>query len=240
MKILNNVEYHVDKINGKFDKDKFNIYFHKNFQGDCNYVNDCVSILDNPQPTEDTVRGALMWGTGYGGDLDYKIKISNCIFSSSISVTIAHPTTGYDKNVVILKKVSKNFNDVLITRKEIEGLYKLCRNKKEKKDMHNKTMMACISMLLDTHKGLKVNYQGKSQLIPTEGINKIKNVLFSVSNLEEITKHIDFLISNKKRYLDVELNESQSSQTTAQFHKGLNNDIVVLEEFKNTFSPIFF
>jgi hypothetical protein len=106
----------------------------------------------------------MIWGLGYPGEgLDYAIKAggesaSDSMFSSSLKVMIAHPKTGLDTDVVILKKYSKNIEDVYITEKEVRALFNLCKTPVEQKLINESTMMGCIDMLWRSYVGLNIDF----------------------------------------------------------------------------------
>lgn len=213
-------------------------YNHKNFQGDPSYLSDAVDILKGlKQPTKTQVRNAMIWGIGYGGDLDYAIKAggetnSDNMFSSHLSVTIAHPKTGYDTNVVVLKKYSKNFKDVLITEQEVRELYKMCQTPEETKKIKKSQMEAGICLLLRSFRGQKINISGKRKFATQKQIDQMKEFLFEVGTKDAIASHIDKMISRREADLDVSLNEELSCKTTEEFHAETREAIEQLQEFK--------
>jgi len=253
----NNNTYYVNGLSGEL-KQKYNsannqwkesilfnnspvfIYNHKNFQEDPIYLSDAVSILtDLIQPSESKVRSAMIWSIGYGeGDMSYSIKSggdnnSESHFSSSLSIEIAHPTTGEDTRVVIMKKYSKNFNDVLITEKEIRDLYKLCSTPKEK-ELHNDSQMeGGIYFLIKIKYGHKVNVGGKKIIADQNLEEKFKQLIFENSTPNKIEKHIDSMIKHREYDLTTTLMEGSSS-TTEEFHEQAKKHIKILMDLKNS------
>lgn len=213
-------------------------YNHKNFQGDPMYLSDAVEILKGlKQPTKTQVRNAMIWGIGYGGDLDYAVKAggetnSDNMFSSHLSVTIAHPKTGMDTNVVVLKKYSKNFEDVLITEQEVRDLYKMCQTPDETKKIQKSQMEAGICLLLRSFRGQKINISGKQKKATQKDVDQMKEFLFNVGSKDAIEAHIDKMISRRKEDLKLSLNEELSSRTTKEFHADTHAAIEQLQEFK--------
>ena len=104
------------------------VFFAKHLTADVYPAAEMRSWLDDKkQPSESKVRRALIWS--YDSFGDYSIKsgggaVADSIFISHLKMTIADPRTGDDKDVVILKKYSNKFNEVLITVDEIERLQK--------------------------------------------------------------------------------------------------------------------
>lgn len=87
------------------------------------------------QPSENEVRKALIKtlaiNTGDGVSEKYMLKAgggtaSDSIYISSFSMLTSDAKTGYDKWVVVMKKYSTDFSDVLITYKELYSLLELC------------------------------------------------------------------------------------------------------------------
>lgn len=262
----NGSKYYVDGISGDLKKeyDSKNkswregvlfknspvlIYNHKNFQEDPIYLSDAVDILrDLTQPSEGIVKRAMIWGVGYGDYLDYMIKCggdnnSDSFYSSSLTVEIAHPVTGLDTKVVIMKKYSTKFSDVLITEKEIRDLHKLCRTPKEQELNKISQMEGGIHFLMKIKYGHKVNVGGKEIFADNELEAKFKQLVFENSTPQKIESHIDSLIKNRERDLSSTLMEGSSS-TTEEFHQKARNHIKALQELKssllNEYSPCDF
>lgn len=252
----NGMKYYVDGISGDLKKelDSTNkgwkqqvlfknspvfFYNHKNFQEDPTYLSDAVSILTElTQPSESTVRRAMIWSIGYGGDMDYMIKSggdnnSESLYSSCLTVEIAHPVTGLDTKVVVMKKYSTKFSDVLITEKEIRDLYKLCRTPKEQ-ELHKVSQMeGGIHFLLKIKYGHKVNVGGKEVYADKELEAKFKQLVFENSTPQKIEDHIDSLIKNREKDLSTTLMVGSSS-TTEEFHQKARNHIKALQELKSS------
>jgi len=252
----NGFKYYVDGISGDLKKefDSANkgwkeqvlfknspvfFYNHKNFQEEPDYLSDAVSILtDLTQPSEGTVRRAMIWSIGYGGDMDYMIKAggdnnSDSFYSSCLTVDIAHPVTGEDTKVVILKKYSTKFSDVLITEKEVRDLYKLCRTPKEKELYKVSQMEGGIHFLLEIKYGHKVNVGGKEVYADKDLEAKFKQLVFENSTPQKIEDHIDSLIKNREEDLNVTLMVGSHS-TTEEFHQKAKDHIKLLQEFKSS------
>lgn len=249
MKVItyNHKEYFVDGVpthlqkkldisspNILFDEDKpVFFYNHKNFQENPIYLNDAISILkDIEQPYERKVSYNMLWGLGYGESLDYAIKAggeseSDHMFSSHLKVTVADEKTGLDKDVIILKKYSKEFFEVLITEKEVLNLYGLCKTPKEKELIDVSKMEGYIYLLLKCLRKEKIQINNNIKLASEKQIEKIKEKL-SQCDRNSIKKHIDMLISRKKEYLKVSLDEKLSSITTKEYHSNIKKDIKYL------------
>lgn len=252
----NGLKYYVNGISGDLKKefDSANkgwreqvlfknspvlIYNHKNFQEDPDYLGDAVSVLEDlVQPSEAVVRRAMIWGVGYGEGMDYMIKSggdnnSESFFSSSLTVEIAHPVTGLDTKVVVMKKYSTNFNDVLITEKEVRDLYKLCRTPKENELHKISQMEGGIHFLMRIKYGHKVNVGGKEVNASKELVATLKKLVFENSTPEKIESHINSLIKNREVDLTVTLLEGSGS-TTEEFHQRAKNHIKLLKELKDS------
>ena len=101
----------------EFAKRKINIVFSKYFTEDTDVAAESRSWFnDKKQPSQSQVKNALIWS--YDGYNDYQIKagggaVSDSIFISNFKTTISDPKTGDDKDVVVLKKFSTDFNNDL-------------------------------------------------------------------------------------------------------------------------------
>lgn len=194
------------------------------------------ALVDITQPSIHKVRGAMIWQTGYDGNM-YSIKSggetkSDSMYSSSLTTEIAHPKTGLDTEIVLIKKFSKNFKDVLITEKEIRDLYEMCMTPKQKKNKKNQTMLGATKMIIDIFEGHKVNISGREVIASKRQLDLIKKCLFESASHDEIMAHMDSLIQKRSRYLKVSLNEEQSSCTTKEFHEGIKKQVENLEKVK--------
>ncbi len=117
---------------------------------------------DLKQPTEAQVRRAMILII----DEDYAIKsggesASDNIYSSSLKWMQAHPVSGLDYEPVIIKKWSTNFNDVLITFKEIEELWNLTITPEEKEEENIDTIIGCLGMLVGNCRVNKHDMKGR-------------------------------------------------------------------------------
>jgi len=254
---LNNKTYYIDGVSGAL-KELLNraskerkeallfeqpeaicFYNHKNFQGNPDYLGDAVGILENvKQPTAQQVRHAMIWGLGYPGEgLDYMIKAggesnSDSMFSSCLKVMIAHPKTGLDTDVVVLKKYSTKIEDVYITEAEVRELYKLCQTPEETKKINQTKVEGAIGMLWRTFQGFKVNISGNNRIATKKHVEMMTQFLFEVGTPEAIEIHINRMIKNQTRNLSTTLNEEASSQTTAEFHATARERLALLDNFK--------
>lgn len=139
--------YFVNQVPAEFEKqpewllaqNKVNVFFAKHLN---EYVHPAAEMRswfnDKNQPTESQVRRAMIWGYDQFGD--YQIKsgggaIADNIFISQLKITIEDPRTGFDKDVVLLKKYSNNFDEVLITIDEVQKLEDLTESKARKNSM---------------------------------------------------------------------------------------------------------
>jgi len=214
-------------------------YHHKNFQEDETYLGDAVGILENiKQPTANQVMRAMIWGLGYPGEkMDYMIKAgggskSDSLFSSSLSVMIAHPKTGLDTDVVILKKYGKNIEDVYITEKEVRALYKMCMTPKEVKQHKISQMEGGIYFLVRIMNGHKINVGGSEVLATEAQRQQMVQLVLDNGTAKEIEDSINSKIKYREKDLDVELDERYSSSTTDEYHEITRRQIKVLEELK--------
>ena len=180
-------------------KDNVRIYYHKNLKTEDD-VNDATDILKNiKQPTEATVRRAMMWQTGLSGEKpDYIIKsgggaASDSIFISQLFVLTNNPKTGLDQRVPVLIKYSTNFKNVLITKDEIKSLWKNNLSEKQIKQSKQRELEASIWVLTGTSITVERNGKNKSVVLnkSDKEWNIIYNRLFEISDKNSILKYID-------------------------------------------------
>lgn len=175
----------VEVVEYEFAKRNINFFNAKHFHNGDDIIAQTRSWLDDKkQPTEGQVRQALIWSyDSYG---DYKIKSgggsqADNIFISSLKTEIAHPKTGYDTEVVILKKYSTSFNDVLITVKEIEALLNLSATPRQKEFIKKREMEGLFHGLFlhQRERKIKCAKTGKRVLIPAHLAEKFYSQLLS-------------------------------------------------------------
>lgn len=190
------------------------IYNHKNFQGNPDYLGFAVDILrDVKQPTKNQVDRAMIYSIGYPGEKpDYMLKAggesqSDSMYSSSLTVMIAHPKTGLDTHVVILKKYSTKFEDILITEDEVRALFKLCQTPAEAEHIRKDKMVSALSLLWRSFQGFQINISGKKQVATPEHDKQMREYLFNNATTEEIAKHLDTWIERRTKDLDTKLVE---------------------------------
>lgn len=154
---------------------------------------------DKKQPTEAQVKNAMIWSyDSYG---DYQIKAgggskSDNIFVSHLRSTIADPVTGNDKDVVILKKYSNNFKDVLITIKEVEALQKLTESSKVRESRRKDNYRGAIGFLFRCELlGKYADSNGTE--VPAETIEKMYKITRDHASEAEINEQIDHIIKVK-------------------------------------------
>jgi len=157
---------------------------------------------DKEQPTENQVRAALIWGYDQYGD--YQIKAgggsaSDSVYVSSFKSTIADPS-GNDKDVVILKKYSKNFKDVLITIAEIQALQDATETPQVRKVREKDNLRGTLSYLM--------RYEAGYEKVSAQGEKTIQQVYRQLANQEdgatseEINKYFQDVIKNAQEDIE--------------------------------------
>lgn len=155
------------------DLDTICIYFHKNLEAEY-ALNDALSFWDGiKQPTESEVRNGMI----VLKDKDYAIKAgggsgSDNMFESSFRIEIANPKTGEDMYVTVLKKYSKVFEKVLITRDEIEKLFEACMSPKQVEDKRKNNVYGICHILYrnETKRPVTVYGHGGKRLVKKQEI----------------------------------------------------------------------
>jgi hypothetical protein len=114
-------------------------------------------LSDLKQPSEKQVRDAMIFlmqdNCGDGGFNRYAIKAgggsaADSIFSSSLSIQISNPANGEDQWVVLMKKYSTEFKDVLITYDEIHSLFDKCSTIEQKNGRDLDSVKAIIGLFM--------------------------------------------------------------------------------------------
>lgn len=105
------------------------------------------------QPTEREVKRAMIWGDGG----DYSIKagggaISDCAYTSVLKGLISDHQ-GLDKEILVIKKYSTDFQDVLITAGEIEALERALMTKPARSKALYDDLCLTIRLLISHYRG---------------------------------------------------------------------------------------
>lgn len=171
-------------------KSKVTVYHHKHMiQGEMNNMGVVNHFFHNlKQPTKSDVLRALIliinedYALRQGGD-----NMSSSDFSSSFKITIADPKTGLDKDVVLIKKWSNVFSDILITAEEIRELFKSNLSAKEKAIVDHQNMISTLAFTLRALKGYKVNIGGTNKKASKANIDMLINACskFPLKNIDE-------------------------------------------------------
>jgi len=217
--IVNGVKYYVDglpeemlkKLKGRdigeqefyLANNNVNIVNSKYFTEELDVAAESRSwFKDKEQPTENQVRAALIWGYDQYGD--YQIKAgggsaSDSVYVSSFKSTIADPS-GNDKDVVILKKYSKNFKDVLITIAEIQALQDATETPQVRKVREKDNLRGTLSYLM--------RYEAGYEKVSAQGEKTIQQVYRQLANQEdgatseEINKYFQDVIKNAQEDIE--------------------------------------
>lgn len=177
--------YFVNQVPEEFEKKpewflaqhKINVFFAKHLN---EYVQPAAEMRswfnDKNQPTESQVRRAMIWGYDQFGD--YQIKagggaIADNIFISQLKITIEDSRTGFDKDVILLKKYSNNFDEVLITIDEVQKLEDLTESKARKNTMRLHLLPSMLREIIRWEKGVKSMGNGKGDWTEAN-INQMK------------------------------------------------------------------
>jgi hypothetical protein len=210
--------YHIDKLpvaegktksSTRLKKDDYMlanektfIFFKKNIH-DFEIANEMRDFFHRiKQPSESKVREAMIIII----DEDYAIKSggdskSDHIYSSSFKWMQASPTTGEDIEPVLLKKFSKNFEDVLITLEEIEFLILNSLTEKEKIQKAKNDVESMITFLARTIQRGKYNESFFTTKTKPYTIEFKERVLSKIKNLDKNNYAVDF-IESRIEYLN--------------------------------------
>lgn len=221
-------------------------HLHQGFE-DISFIRGFFKDLE--QPSEDTVRRAMIFQisdqTGQEGpENKYCLKAgggskSDSIFSSSYSILIADPQTGYDKSVVLLKKFSTRFADVLITAEEISDLFEIVASPAQKAARDNEFAMDIIGLLMASMRSGKVHYsKGNAKTLTpallTDLITKNKPKA-PIRSFEHAFSYFE------KRFTDnlkIEIVEDDPKVNRTQQYRQINQDSLKhLSNLKRMFLP---
>jgi len=166
---------------------------------------------DKKQPTENQVRNAMIWSyDGYG---DYQIKSgggtkSDSIYISHFKTTIADQKTGNDKDVVILKKFSTVFSDVLIYIDEIQELQDLTESQEVRNIRRSDHLGGVVSVLIRHEAGWPTADGGKKKkMAPQEWIDDLYKELLDEYDKEEINEYLDKIIEMLQKEMETPISK---------------------------------
>lgn len=183
---------------------------------------------DKKQPSEAQVRRACIWSfDSYG---DYSIKsaggsVSDNIWVSHLVITIADPKTGLDKNVVILKKYSTNFADVLITIAEVQALENATESRARREANRRQLLPSLMREIIRWEKGITSIGNGKGDWTKAN-IDQMKKQCREDYSLEEISDCLARLADYAKTFE----NRSLLGGTGAEFLAYVAREIYKLPE----------
>lgn len=189
----------------EFAKRKINIVNAKYFTEDTDVAAETRSWFNEKQPTENQVRNAMIWSYDQFGD--YQIKSgggsdSDHVYVSHFKTTIANPTSGNDQDVIILKKFSTVFNDVLVTIDEIQELQDLTEIQKVRDYRRYDNLRGIVSVLIRHEAGWPVSDKKK---VPKEWIDNLYTELIEEYDKVEVNKYLDELIDKIKEDMGREI-----------------------------------
>lgn len=165
-------------------------------------VSQFFSDIKGQLPTDQQVRQAMLLKISTGGgavegsgvELAYKLGGDNASshdYSSSMTVEIADPKTGYDKRVVIMKKYASNFKDVQITADEIRGLEQMFMSDERKKQSQMENLGYAMREMIRVH---ALGYKDRKQNI--DGWAKFLKQNFSKDEVTRAFEQIKYSYYN--------------------------------------------
>lgn len=211
------------------------VYNHKYMmQGDFSnegIVNGFFSDLK--QPNKSKVDQAMLLVI----DEDYALKAGgechgDSQYSSSYKILIADPKTGLDKEVVVMKKWSTNFQDIIITAKEIRELFRANLTQKQKRTVLQDDLRCHLAFTFKAFQGFKVNWGGKYRKVSSD---ELKMLLATCRDFprSKVEAFIDDLIARRLHDATLAIVEDQPGVNKTQQHKERNLQTAAkLEEFK--------
>lgn len=213
---------------------KVKFYNHKYTQGDSSVVAQVRSFFDGiKQPTEALVRRAMVLVI----DEDYALKsggesASDRIYSSSLKIMIADPQTGFDKDVVLLKKYSTVFEEVLITPEEISDLFEACLTSTEKVGVLKDESFSILNELTRWKRGVKSTFTDGDRVMPLEFaikmVNKYKGRGITLEMYQNALKHrVEWV---ERDFETTIIEDDPNRNKTKEFHNNARATIKALNE----------
>jgi hypothetical protein len=186
------------------------------------------------QPTKNIVDKAMILII----DNDYAIKHcgeskSDSIYCSSLKWLQANPKTGLDYEPIIFKKWSTNFNDVLITFKDIENIFETTLTNAEKNLKLINTTRSLIGELFRNYKINKhTNVNCPSDKILLFLKNVPKNIKLEQYQLILDKKEKDYNWFNKSESCILDKNNKPCIIESKKYVENLYNELVILKNIK--------
>ena len=185
--------YYHDKISTKYDEEPHS------------------TILDDirgmKQPSESTVRKALIWSQHYPGEKHhYAIKsggesASDRLYESDYCPTIIGPD-GNDLRILLIKRYQKEFKNVLITEALVTELYKSCQSKKQQYLQTRSDARSFVFILFGSCASIR--RRGKNHIKGAEDWSREKTFEVLWNQYGE-NKYYEDIISQKEKQINASL-----------------------------------
>ncbi len=223
-------------------------YNHNNLQGSPSYVAVANGILseiandmvNNPVTAErmDTAL-CISYGRCYQIAKKFECRGSFTYYACQLKLTVAHPVTNFDTEVIILTKESRNLQDCIITANEVDKLYKEQMTASESVKYNKQKLAGAVPLLFRAFCGTpmkshRIVFEPNHKMVKSHDTLRVTMLpaLLKIAPKSKIYEVIDGMIANRNNDLKRTLNESQSCQTTAQWHEGIRLKIKSLKLFK--------
>lgn len=198
-------------------------------------------------PSEDQVRRAMILqlsdNTGEGPENKYSIKAgggsaSDSIFVSSYSILVAHPKTGEDTWVVLMKKYSTRFSEVLISYEEIKNLFDLVATKAQKKERDAEYARDCVSLLLrGVNHGSVPSSKGNSKKCDQAFITAFLENNFNKASSEQWESALDFFNKRLHEELTHQFEEQPGRDVNFEHRTSVHKKIKSLARVRQYIFP---
>ena len=207
--------------NWELAKRKVNFYNHKYTNGEADTVAQLRDLYkDIKQPTKQHVREAMILIINE----DYALKsggesASDSMYSSSLCIWIADPKTFEDKKVVLIKKYSTKFEDILITMPEIEVLFEGSLTSQEKEGVLQGEAFSIVRELEVRELGGKSNFKDGQSIMTVEFANiMLNNYKKRGVTTEMYNKAIVSMVGYLQKQLNYEIVEDVVGKNKTQEH----------------------
>lgn len=229
-------------------RNKFNFFnpkhLHNGFQ-DLEWVSGFFKDLK--QPTENDVRRAMLLSisdySGDGSDHRYCLKagggsMSDSQYSSSLSILIANRKSGLDQWVVLIKKFSTVFSEVIITYQDIHALFEMIATAGQKETYNLDQAKGIVGLLYRAVHTGKMNYTTGRKRISEQEIERLIETVKGQQKATHLQTAINRIEDNLKRELTYELIENQPGDN-ARYKARTKEQLRSIQKLRTLFFPEF-
>jgi hypothetical protein len=171
-------------------QNKVNVFFARHLDEFTYPAAEMRSWFPKTQPTETQVSRALLWASDQFHDYGIKAgggAIADKQYSSHLKITIADSNTGLDRDVVLLKKYSQVFSEVLISIDEVQLLEDLLEPPARRAANRKSLLLSLLREIIRWFKGVKSMADGKGDWSEKHIGQMMKQIAEDYSDKEILT-----------------------------------------------------